>query len=844
MQEVKDLKYYSSRNVEELFGELSSGKNGLSESESKSRLKEGGYNIFSEKKRYNIFVQFISHFKSPFILILLAAAGISFFVGQTTQGIIIACIILLGATLDFVQEYSANKALIKLIETVKTKATVLRNGKKVEIPLKDIVAGDIVFLSSGDMVPADARVVEAEDFFVNQASITGESFPIEKISGIIESKAGQSTSDLDNILFSGTNVVGGSALALIVKTGKETEFGKIASHLAQSSAKSEFEKGVGNFGFFLMKIALVLVLFIFLVNSLIKHDVFESFMFAIAIAVGITPDLLPVIMSVTMAVGSRKMSKKGVIVKKLSAIPNFGSMNILCTDKTGTLTENKITLVKYMDFKGKEDENVLKLTYLNSSFQTGIKNPLDEAVLSFRKVDIKGFKKIGEIPYDFSRKRMSVIVSDKKQNMIITKGATEEIFECCRYYNRGGRSVTFEKRSKAEAMKVYKDLSSQGYRVLAVASKSVEKGKHSHKEESEMTFEGFVSFFDPPKKDVKKTLEEIEKLGIEIKIITGDNELVSKKIADEVGLRVKGIILGKDMEKMSEEALKIKAGNATIFARCSPSQKIRIINALREGGNVVGYIGDGINDAPSLKACDVSISVNNAVDVAKESADIILTRKSLADLKEGVIDGRKTFGNTMKYIMMALSSNFGNMFSASGAILFLPYLPMLPVQILLNNLIYDSSQITLPSDRVDNDWVSNPKKWDIKFLKKFMYTFGPLSSVFDFATFFIFYFALKVSAPVFQTGWFIESLATQLLVIHVIRTKKTPILKSRASKLLVLSSLLGVALGFVIPYTALGKWFGFAPLPWHFVLIILGIVAVYLVAVEITKRIFYRRNSF
>ncbi len=843
MPEVKDLKYYSSRKVDELFEEFSSGKEGLSESESRKRLEERGYNILVEKKRYNVFVQFISHFKSPFILILLAAAIISFFVGQTTQGIIIACIILLGATLDFVQEFSANKALIKLIESVKTRATVLRNGKKVEIPLKDVVAGDVVFLSSGDMVPADARVIESEDFFVNQASITGESFPIEKVPEQTSGKT-NSISEMNNMLFSGTNVVGGSALALIVKTGKETEFGKIASHLAQSSAKSEFEKGIGNFGFFLMKIALVLVLFIFLVNSFIRQDVFESFMFAIAIAVGITPDLLPVIMSVTMAVGSRKMSKKGVIVKKLSAIPNFGSMNILCTDKTGTLTENKITLVKYMNFKGKEDENVLKLTYLNSSFQTGIKNPLDEAVLNFEKIDIRGFKKIGEIPYDFSRKRMSVIVSNKKENRIITKGATEEIFECCRYYNRSGRSATFEKRAKMEAMKVYRDLSNQGFRVLAVASKNVSRDAHSHKEETDMTFEGFVSFFDPPKKDVKKTLEEIEKLGIEIKIITGDNELVSKKISGEVGLKVKGILLGKDLEKMSEDALKVKVQGATIFARCSPSQKIRIINALREAGNVVGYIGDGINDAPSLKACDVSISVNNAVDVAKESADIILTRKSLADLKEGVIDGRKTFGNTMKYIMMSLSSNFGNMFSASGAILFLPYLPMLPVQILLNNLIYDSSQITLPSDKVDNDWVSNPKKWDIKFLKKFMYTFGPLSSLFDFATFFIFYFVLKAGASVFQTGWFLESLATQLLVIHVIRTKKTPILKSRASKLLVLSSLLGVAIGFVIPYTSLGKLLGFSPLSAGLILMILGIALVYLISVEITKRIFYKRNGF
>ncbi len=841
MQEAKDLKYYSSIKVDEVLDEFSSGKDGLSEPEVKKRLKEYGQNVFSHKKKYNVFIQFLSTFKSPFILILIAAAIISFFTEQLTQGIIILCIIFLGATLNFIQEYSANKALIKLIESVKTTATVIRNGKKEEILRKNLVPGDIIFVSSGDMILADARIIESKDFFVNQASITGESFPVEK--GAIQTNA-KSFSGMTNILFSGTNVIGGSATAVVIKTGRETEFGKIASKIAQAQTKTEFEKGIGNFGFFLMKIVLVLVIFIFLVNSILKHNIFESFMFAIAIAVGITPDLLPVIMSVTMVVGSKKMSKKGVIVKKLSSIPNFGSMNILCTDKTGTLTENKITLIKHTDFAGKENENVLKLAYLNSSFQTGIKNLLDEAVLGYKKVDIKGFEKTGEIPYDFSRKMMSVTVKNREGTLLITKGAPESIFRCCRNYRRAGRVATFEKKAKEESMKTFVSLSKQGFKVLAVSSKKISSTKVSHEEEKEMTFEGFISFFDPPKKDVKKTLKEIEELGIETKIITGDNEIVTKKISDEVGLIIKGILTGEDIEKLSDEALKVKAKETTIFARCSPDQKVRIINAIRSMKNVVGYLGDGINDAPSLKASDVSISVNNAVDIAKESADIILTRKSLSDLKEGIIDGRKTFGNTMKYIMMALSSNFGNMFSASGAVLFLPYLPMLPVQILLNNFIYDASQVTIPSDNVDNDWVTSPKKWDINFLKKFMYVFGPLSSLFDFVTFFIFYFALGASASIFQTSWFLESLATQTLVIHIIRTKKTPILKSRASKLLVLSSLLGIALGFVIPYTPLGNLFGFSPLPLHFILIILAIIFVYLVLVEIVKKRFYKKNEF
>ncbi len=843
MQEAKDLGYYSSRDVKEVIRELSSSKGGISNDEARERRKEYGLNVLVERKKRGIFLQFISHFKSPLIMVLLAAALISFFTQQITQGIIIVCIIMLGAFLDFFQEYSANKAMIKLIESVRTTTTVLRKGKREEIPLRDLVMGDVVLLGSGDMIPADARVIESQDFFINQASITGESFPVEKFSEKIINQ-GKSTSDLNNMLFSGTNVVGGDATAIIVKIGRDTEFGKIASKVSESPEKSDFEKGINNFGFFLMRITIVLVIFIFLVNSLLKHNFFESFMFAIAIVVGMTPDLLPMIMSITMASGSRKMSKKGVIVKRLSSIPNFGSMNVLCTDKTGTLTENKIALVKYLDAKGKTDERVLKLTYLNSNFQTGIKNPLDEAVLNYKKVDIKNYEKIGEIPYDFTRKRMSVVVAEKRKAMLITKGAPEEIFGCCRYYRRGERGVTFEKRSREEAMKVYKSLSADGFRVLAVASKEVPARKHSHEEETEMVFEGFVSFLDPPKKDVKATIEHMQKLGIEIKIITGDNEIVTHKISKEVGLKIKGIVLGKDVEKLSDEALKVKARNCTIFARCSPTQKTRIMHALKADGNVVGYIGDGINDAPSLKASDVSISVNNAVDIAKESADIILTRKSLSDLKEGVIEGRKTFGNTMKYIMMSLSSNFGNMFSASGAVLFLPFLPMLPIQILLNNLIYDTSQITIPSDKVDEDWVSSPKKWDIKFLRRFMYVFGPLSSAFDFLTFFILYFVVKASAPIFQTGWFIESLATQILVIHVIRTKSLSIFKSRASKLLILSSLLGLAVGIVITYTPLGKIFGFSPLPAHLLLLIAGIVIVYLVLVEIVKRAFYKKYNF
>jgi Mg2+-importing ATPase len=581
-----------------------------------------------------------------------------------------------------------------------------------------------------------------------------------------------------------------------------------------------------------------------LINSVLKHEILQSLIFALAIAVGITPDLLPAIMSVTMAVGSKKMSKKGVIVKKLSSIPNLGGMNILCTDKTGTLTENKIVLKNYINFLGKKDESLLNLVYLNSTLQTGIRNPLDDAVIKYKKINTKGFKKIGEVPYDFFRKRMSVIVKKGKEATMITKGAPEEMLDICSHYTRSNKIVSLDKRAKLEAMKKYNELSDQGQRVLAVATKKIE-GKRSYavKDEDNLVFEGFVSFYDPPKRGVEETIKEMRELGIEIKIITGDNELVTERVAKEVGLKVKGLILGSELDKLSDEDLKNKVQNITIFARCSPDEKSRIISALRSANNVVGYLGDGINDAPAIRNSDVGISVNNAVDIAKESASIILTRKSLSDLKEGVIDGRKIFGNTMKYMMMATSSNFGNIFTVSITSLFLPFLPILPAEILFSNLIYDASQITIPSDNVDKDWVNSPKKWDVTFLRKFMYVFGPLSSVFDFITFAILLLIVKVSVPVFQTTWFLESFATQILVFHFIRTKGS-IFKSRASLPLIITTIAGVVICWVTPFTYLGTLLGLVPVPLYLFPIIISINIVYFASVEIVKRQFYKRNKF
>jgi len=840
------LSGYSSATVEKILEDLKTSKNGLSENEAKKRIALYGQNIVADKKEAGIVLEFLSHFKSPLVIILLIAACVSGYFGEATNSIIIAILVFVSVTLDFFEEHSASKAAEKLKERVTSTATVIRAGKKEEIKSAQICAGDIIFLSSGDLIPADARIIEADDFFVNESSLTGESFPREKDVNFIQGGKNDFSS-YNNLVFLGTSVVSGTALAAVHHTGKETEFGKIAKDILKKDDKSEFELSIGKFGFFLMRIILFLVLFIFLFNTLIRKDVLESFLFAIAIAVGITPELLPMIMSITMARGSIRMSKVGVIVKRLSSIPNFGSMDILCTDKTGTLTEDKITLVSYTDIFGNSDDEVFLYTYLNSAYQTGIKNPLDKAVLEYKKAGISGYKKIEEIPFDFVRKMMSIAVTGPAGRTLITKGAPEEVLAKCAYCSSQKKQKDpLSDETRKIAMDYYRRLSADGHRVLAVAKKTglSPKEKYTHLDESELELIGFVAFLDPAKKGVRDVLVRLEARGIEIKVITGDNELVAKKICTDVGLKIKGVLLGEDMDVLTDDALKARVERTTIFARFSPDEKNRIIAVLRNSGHVVGYLGDGINDAPSIKTADVGISVENAVDVAKESADIILTQKDLSSIVDGVGEGRRAFGNTMKYIMMGLSSNFGNMFSMTGAIFFLPFLPMLPVQILLNNLIYDFSQVTIPSDNVDQEWIAKPRKWDLDFIKKFMYVFGPISSIFDFLTFFILFHIFKVGASAFQTGWFMESLATQTLVVHIIRTRQIPFLQSRASKFLVISTVAAVVAGWLIPFTFVGRFFQFSPLPAHILFTIIGLVAVYLGLVEIAKRIFYKRYGF
>jgi P-type Mg2+ transporter len=810
---------------------LADEKNGLSETEAAQRQKQFGPNVIGKHKNKNELLQLLSHFNSPLIIILLVASVVSFSVGETINASIIVLMLLMGVVIDYWQEHDARSAAEKLKQTVKTTAVVVRAGIEKEIIPDELVKGDIILLNAGRIVPADARVLFAKDFFINQSSLTGESFPCEKYSDAIPDASADLTS-LDNIVFMGTSVTTGTGRAVVVNTAGNTEFGKIAEKLVMREEETDFSKGMRHFGFLIMRITVVLVLFIFLVNAWLRHSLLESFMFSLAVAVGLTPELLPMVMSVAMSKGSLKMAKKGVIVKKLSAIPNFGSMEVLCTDKTGTITEDKIRLIKYVDASGNTDEDLFLLAYLNSHFQTGIKNPLDDAVLSHKQLNVLVYHKIDEIPFDFSRKRMSVVLEQEAKHLLICKGAPEEIFKTC----------IDENRIIGQANRQYEMLSAEGFRVLAIATKEVAlQTKFTKQDEQQLTLKGFIAFLDPPKEDADETIAELAKIGVEVKIITGDNQLVTQNVCRQIGLPVKGVMQGYEMEQLTDDALSIRVVNTTIFARFSPDQKNRVIVALKTYHHAVGYMGDGINDAPSLKTADIGISVSTATDVAKDAADVILTKKDLLVLKEGILEGRRTFGNTMKYILMGLSSNFGNMFSVAAATLFLPFLPMLPAQILVNNFLYDTSQITIPSDNVDESYIQKPQRWNLGMIRNYMLIFGLVSSVFDLITFYLLYKYFALSQAQFQTGWFLESLATQILVVFIIRTNHLPFIQSKPGKFLVLSTLTCLAAGWILPYLGMGKLMGFEALPGRIILFISVVVVMYLFCAELVKRFIYQR---
>ncbi|MCX8182547.1 MAG: magnesium-translocating P-type ATPase [Candidatus Methanomethyliaceae archaeon] len=828
---------------EQLFSQLGSSPSGLSSEKASELLELYGPNEITKKKRRSALSSFLSHIRNPLVIILLIAGTIAGFVGEVTNAIIIYTIVALSVSLSFYQESKAEKAAESLQRLVATTATVIRDDVRQEIPVSKVVPGDVILLAAGDLVPADARVLSAKDFFVDQSALTGESFPVEKFSEPIPPTA--SIVDWKNFIFMGTSVVSGSCTAIVVRTGNRTEFGRIAKTLLKPAPDTEFQRGLRRFGTLIMQTTFSLVIFVFFVLALLKEDPLQSLLFAVALAVGLTPELLPMILTINLSRGAVEMSKKGVIVKRLASIQNFGNMDVLCTDKTGTLTENRVTLILHVNIDGEDDEKVFLYSYLNSLFQTGLRSPLDDAVLAHKPMDVLRYKKVDEVPFDFTRRRVSVIVDFEGERLFITKGAPEDISAVCSYYESRGHVLDKTSEVERKIQQKFRELSEEGYRVLALSYKRLKdaKTRYSIADESDMVFLGFIAFLDPPKESARDSVKLLEKAGIKLKILTGDNEIVTKKICKELGIEVEGVVLGSELPNISDEALSVLVEKANIFARLTPAQKNRVINTLRYNGHVVGFLGDGINDAPSMKVADVGISVNNAVDVAKESADIILLNKDLTVLNEGVIEGRKTFGNTMKYILMAISSNFGNMFSAAGASIFLPFLPMLPIQILLNNFLYDVSEFAITTDRVDEEYMQTPKRLNITIIRRFMVYFGGISSLFDFLTFFLLLtvFAAWDKPALFQTAWFIESLCTQTLVVFVIRTRRTPFYRSLPSRALLLTTLSIVLFAISLPLTIVGSWFGFVAPPAMFYPFLLIIVGSYLAMVEAAKAMFYRR---
>ncbi len=828
-----------------LFEKLNTSPKGLTEKEAQRRLEEYGYNEPAKKKKRTILTQILSKFINPLVIVLLIIATFSMFFGEKISALLVSLMAIMSVFLSFIQEYRAGKEAEKLGEMVRATATVYRNGKSREVKIREIVPGDIVDLFAGDMIPADLRIISCKDLFINQASLTGESFPIEKIAEPIQAKNG-SIAELRNIAFMGSSVVSGTALGVVIKTGISTQFGEISRKLATIRIETSFDKGIHKFTWLMIRAMLFMILFIFAINALRRGNFIESLLFSLGVAVGLTPEMLPMIVAINLSKGAIAMSKKEVIVKRLNSIQNFGAMDVLCTDKTGTLTMDKIILEKHCDVVRKEDDGVLRYAYINSFYQTGLKNILDRAILKHEKLLIQQFKKIDEIPFDFSRKIMSVVVEIDGKHRIISKGAPEEIFKKCTKYELENEILDMEDLILTDLKEEYDNLSAEGFRVLAIAYKDMdnERQVYSKEDEKDLILKGYVAFLDPPKPSARRAIEALVKRGIEFKVLTGDNELVTKKICSEVGLDVRGLVTGEQVDKLNDKELQELVKTTDVFARLSPLQKERVIHALHENKHIVGYLGDGINDAPALKTSDVGISVNNAVDIAKESADIILLKKSLMVLEDGVIEGRKTFGNIIKYIKMGSSSNFGNMFSMTGGSIFLPYLPMLPIQILLNNFLYDVSQVAIPTDKVDKEYLIKPRPWNVQYIKKFMVIIGPISSIFDFLTFGVMLFIFHASPKLFHTGWFIESLCTQTLVIHVIRTGKIPFLESKPSRFLILSSVFIVTAGILIPFSPLAKPFGFvAPPPLYFI-VLFFIVITYLLLVQVVKNWFIKKYGY
>ncbi len=870
----KELVFAATNNVEALYTNTNSSLKGLANEDVERNRELYGNNIIATKKKKSVFKRMIESYVNPFTAILFFLAIVSLFTDVIFASkedksfvtiIIILTMVIVSGTLKFVQDTRSSNSAEKLAKMVHTTTRIRRDDIEDELSLDEVVKGDIIVLSAGDMIPADLRIISAKDLFISQSSLTGESEPIEKFNIVEESN--KSVTDYKNLAFMGSNVISGSGMGIVVNTGNNTLFGSIIKNLDDKKAKTTFEKGISKVSWLLIKFMLVMVPFVFLVNGITKGNWIDALLFAVSIAVGLTPEMLPMIVTTNLAKGSVVMSKKKVIVKNLNSIQNLGSIDILCTDKTGTLTQDDVILERHMDVHGKIDNRVLRHAWLNSYYQTGLKNLIDKAVINrFNEIfgdELQGiYHKIDEIPFDFNRRRMSVVITDNNgKKQMITKGAIEEMIKCSKYVEYDGRVEILTEQLKSFVINQANKLNDEGMRVIAVAQKDVSNkdDNYSINDESEMVLIGYLAFLDPPKDSTKDAIKSLHEYGVDVKILTGDNEKVTKYICKKVGISNPTILLGAEIDNYDDNQLQKKVEKTTIFAKLSPSQKARVIEALKANGHSVGYMGDGINDANAMKAADVAISVDSAVDIAKETADVILLEKDLNVLKDGIIEGRKTYANTIKYIKMTASSNFGNMFSVLVASAFLPFLPMISIQLILLNLIYDISCVATPWDNVDQEFIKVPRAWEAKSLLKFMIWFGPTSSIFDIITYLVMFFVVcplmvgttwnnitddatrLLFISIFQTGWFIESMWTQTLVIHMIRTPKIPFIKSRASLPVFVLTFSGILLLTIIPFTPLGTYLSLTSITPLFFLWLFSIVAAYIILVTVVKKIYVRK---
>ena len=856
-QSERELLDLGTLNPDEALGRLGANTQGLGEEEAQERLERYGHNEVERARRLGFFGEMAQRCKNPLVIQLFVIAVVSLVMGDARASVVVGAMLVLSVLLGYVQEKRSSYAVERLLTLIKANCVVMRGGHEVELPLRDLVPGDIVVLAAGSIVPADLRLLLSKDFYVSQSALTGESMPVEKHAGACDA-AGKNAVDLINTCFQGSNVLSGTARGVVVHTGSRTVFGAITQKLAGQRVLTSFDRGIEGFTWLMIRFMVIMVATVFFIVGLSKHNWVDALLFGLSVAVGLTPEMLPMIVTVNLSKGALAMSRKKVIVKRLNSIQNFGAMDVLCTDKTGTLTQDRIVLERYVDVTNRQSEDVMRYAYMNSHYQTGLRNLLDRAILAHSDLDVeRTCRKVDEIPFDFQRRRMSVIIDYEEEHVLICKGAVEETFKACSRYQVDDEIHPLIDVLKQDLMEEYETLSSDGYRVVAIAYREFPRTKEvfSAADESDLVLLGYLAFFDPPRDSSAAALEALRKAGVATKILTGDNALVTRKVCREVGIPVENLMTGDELAKLSPEELTAAVERGTVFARLTPSQKEEIIRALQRAGHVVGFLGDGINDAPAMKTADVGISVDTAVDVAKESADIILLKKSLLILEDGIIEGRKVFGNIIKYIKMSASSNYGNMFSVVGGSYFLPFLPMAPIQILLNNLLYDFSQVGIPADRVDEEYLVSPRRWNIASIKRFMLWIGPMSSIFDYTTYFLMlYFygciAFKTTADpalkahyesLFHTGWFVESLLTQTLIVHIIRTNRIPFFQSRASLALTFTTLSAMLAASLLPYSPFAAYFGLTPLPASFWLWMAATLGTYAVLTHFVKMRFLKK---